>query len=92
MEEQIPETVAKERFDRLLALVQEISREKTSSLEGTIVQVLVEEENTHEEGLVTGRLDNNLIVHFRGESSLIGSMVSVRLKECKGFYYMGEQV
>lgn len=92
MEEQIPETVVKERFDRLLALVQEISREKTSSLEGTIVQVLVEEENTHEEGLVTGRLDNNLIVHFRGASSLIGSMVSVRLKECKGFYYMGEQV
>ena len=40
--------------------------------------------------LVTGRLDNNSIVHFPGDSSMIGNIYNVRLDECKGFYYMGE--
>ena len=41
--------------------------------------------------LVTGRLSNNLNVHFPGDSSLIGKIVPVKLKECKGFYYIGEK-
>ena len=40
--------------------------------------------------LRTGRLDNNSIVHFPGDSSMIGNIYNVRLDECKGFYYMGE--
>ena len=39
---------------------------------------------------VTGRLDNNLLVHFPGTEKLLGQMVKVRLNECKGFYYLGE--
>ncbi len=91
-QDQVPEDVAKERFDRLLALVQKISGEKAAQAEGSVATALVEEINAQEEGYVTGRLDNNAIVHFPGGASLIGTLVKVRLKECKGFYYMGEQV
>ena len=42
--------------------------------------------------MLTGRLDNNLLVHFKGDISLLGSIVNVRLDECKGFYYIGELV
>lgn len=45
MPDQVPEDVVKERFDRLLNLVNEISREKTKHLEGTVQSVLVEELN-----------------------------------------------
>ena len=38
---------------------------------------------------MTGRLSNNLMVHFPGDASLIGKLVPVRLTEAKGFYYMG---
>ena len=50
----------------------------------------VEEVNDHDTSLVTGRLSNNLLVHFPGSADLIGKIVNVYLAECKGFYYMGE--
>ena len=90
MENQVPEDVVKDRFDRLLALVQEIGREMSSRLQGRTLPVLVEHINEQDASLVTGRLDNNLTVHFPGDESMIGKMVPVYLKECKGFYYIGE--
>ena len=52
--------------------------------------VLVEELDEQQEGLVTGRLSNNSVVHLPGDAAMIGTIVPVHLKECKGFYYMGE--
>lgn len=92
MEEQIPEEVIKHRFDRLLEQIQRISTELAGRDTGLIKKVLVEEKNGQDETLVTGRMTNNLLVHFKGEASLIGKIVNVKLKECKGFYYIGEQV
>ena len=92
MENQIPEDVIKDRFDRLLKEVQTISAEVCCVHEGTIQPALVESMNDHDETLVTGRLSNNLLVHFKGDESLIGKIVDVHLKECKGFYYLGEMV
>ncbi|HIQ95272.1 MAG TPA: MiaB/RimO family radical SAM methylthiotransferase, partial [Candidatus Limivivens merdigallinarum] len=89
-EDQIPQEVVKDRFDRLLKEVQEISKEMSSRLQGQTVEVLVEEKNHQQEGFVTGRLSNNLLVHFKGDESLIGTLVKVYLRESKGFYYIGE--
>lgn len=92
MEEQVPTEVVKERFERLLKEVQSISAEACKIHTGSIQEVLVESVNEHDTSLVTGRMSNNLLVHFPGGSSLIGMFVSVRLKECRGFYYIGEAV
>ena len=92
MEDQIPEDVVKDRFDRLLKEVQSISAEVCSVHEGTTQPVLVESVNDHDPALVTGRLSNNILVHFPGEKELIGKIVSVRLDACKGFYYIGTRV
>ena len=35
-------------------------------------------------------MSNNILVHFPGDPSLIGTIVDVNLKECRGFYYLGE--
>ncbi len=88
--EQVPEDVVKERFDRLLKLVQDIAAKRSSRFEGMVKDVLVEEKDEHEEGYLTGRMDNNITVHFKGDESLIGSIVNVKLTEAKGFYYIGE--
>lgn len=90
MENQIPEDVVKDRFDRLLKEVQDISAEVCGVHEGTVQSVLVESINDHDDSLVTGRMSNNLLVHFPGNENLIGKIVNVHLKECKGFYYLGE--
>ena len=89
MENQVSEEVAKERFNRLLALVYEQSAKLTAKHTGTVAEVLVEEQNEQDSTLLTGRLSNNLLVHFPGDVSLIGKLVPVRLLECKGFYYIG---
>lgn len=92
MEEQIPEAVIKDRFDRLLTAVQQIAAEVSGRDLHTTQPVLVEELNDHKEGYVTGRLSNNTTVHFPGGESLIGTTVNVKLTESRGFYYMGEPV
>ena len=90
MENQVPEDVVKERFDRLLNEVQTIAGEVCAVHEGTDQEVLVESVSDHDPSLVTGRMSNNLLVHFKGTPDMIGTFVNVHLTECKGFYYIGE--
>ena len=51
MENQVPEDVVRERFDRLLNEVQAISAKICGRDVHTVQQVLVEEENDHDAGL-----------------------------------------
>ena len=92
MENQIEESIAKERFNRLITAVKEEANSVTSGMENTIQKVLVEEMNEQDSSLMTGRLSNNLLVHFKSGRDLIGQIVDVKLTECKGFYYLGELV
>lgn len=89
MDNQVPEDVIKDRFDRLLTVVQDIGRKQYDKLVGTTHSVLVENVNEKDSTLMSGRLTNNAIVHFPGDKSLIGDIVNVTLNECKGFYYIG---
>ena len=91
MENQVPEDVIKDRFARLLSLVQEQGRTQSARFTGTVQEVLFEEEN-REPGLLTGRTQHNLIVHVPGSKELIGQYRQVRLDTCKGFYYFGHLV
>ncbi len=90
MENQVPEEMIREGFDRLLKVVQDTAKERVSRLQGQTLEALVEEVNEQDNRLLTGRLSNNTIVHFEGDKSLIGQIVPVYLKECHGFYYLGE--
>lgn len=90
MDNQVPEDVVKDRFNRLLEVVNEVSHEHIKRYEGKDMDVLVEGIDDHEEGYVTGRMTNNILVHFKADESLIGKIVTVHLDECKGFYYMGK--
>jgi tRNA-2-methylthio-N6-dimethylallyladenosine synthase len=92
MDEQITEEVIKDRFDRLLKEVQQISREMSKRHLNTIHEILVEDRNDQNSELMTGRMSNNILVHFKGDESMIGKILNVHLTECKGFYYLGEVV
>ena len=92
MENQVPETIVKRRFDRLLKEVQAIAAEKAEALTGQVQEVLVESINHQDSSLVTGRLSNNSVVHLPGDADLVGRIVPVRLEECRGFYYYGKEI
>ena len=89
MENQVPEEVIKEGFDKLLKVVQDTAKERARLLQGQTLEALVEEVNEHDPSLMTGRLSNNMLVHFPADPSLIGKLVMVSLDECHGFYYTG---
>ncbi len=88
-ESQVPEEIAKERFQRLLSRVQKIGAEQSERYTGKVYPVLAEEINRQDPSLLTGRLPNNSVVHFKADASLIGCIVPVKLDQCKGFYYVG---
>ncbi len=92
MPDQVPKEVVKERFSRLLDLVQKIGAEESGRDVGRTLPALVEGLDAATPGRVTGRLGNNVMVHFPGDASLIGQIVDVHLKEVHGFYYIGEKV
>ncbi len=90
--EQVPEDVVRTGFDRVLKTVQDTARERAARYQGMVMDALVEEVNENDETLVTGRLSNNMLVHFPGGAELVGQIVDVSLDECHGFYYMGHRV
>ncbi len=92
MENQVPEEVVKVRFNKLLKEVQTISAQRAERLTGQVQTILVEEVNSQDPSLVTGRLGNNSVVHIPGDASMIGTFVDVTLEECKGFYYYGKPI
>ena len=98
--ERIPEGMTKEeyhrriqeRFDRVLKEVQESAKMRAARLAGECVQVLVEGVNAKDAALLTGRMSNNMLVHFPGDETLVGSMTDVMLDNCMGFYYTGHAI
>ena len=87
-EDQVPEEVMTERFNRLLETVKESSGCNDDLAEKTM-DVLVEGKNEKLEGYLSGRLSNNMLVHFKGDEDLIGKIIDVHIDESKGFYYFG---
>ncbi|MDR1017390.1 MAG: tRNA (N6-isopentenyl adenosine(37)-C2)-methylthiotransferase MiaB [Lachnospiraceae bacterium] len=92
MENQVDEDIIKDRFNRLLKEVSQIGNEETCKYQGKTYEALVEGISEHDPSLASGRLSNNVLVHFKGNSELIGQYVNVSLDECKGFYFMGSLV
>ncbi|TCT14996.1 tRNA-2-methylthio-N6-dimethylallyladenosine synthase [Natranaerovirga pectinivora] len=91
LEEQVPEDIVKDRFNRLLETLHPSVNKKAKEQVGKTVKVLVEELNGQGDGLVTGRLSSNHLVHLKGDKDLIGKIIDVKILEAKNFYLIGEQ-
>lgn len=92
MPDTVPAETVRENFDRLLKVVQDTARKRAARMQGQVMEALVEEVNEQDGSLMTGRLSNNMLVHFPADSGLIGRFVDVSLDVCHGFYYTGHIV
>lgn len=90
MENQIPEEIKHERFDRLKALVESQIEENNQKYIGTIQKVLVEGTSKNNDEMLTGRTDSNKVVIFEGNGSLIGSMVELEIVSEHMWYLKGK--
>ena len=92
MENQVDEETAHQRFDRLLAELNPRIHDLHESLVGQVLDVLVEEESRQGQGMVSGRTEQNTLVHFAAGPESIGQIVPVRLTQNKTFYFIGERI
>ncbi len=92
MENQVPEDVVKDRFDRMLDVLNPIVHEVHQEQVGKVMTVFAEETSKQDKSILTGRADNNMLVHFPGTEDLIGQMISVKIIDNKTFYLIGERI
>ena len=91
-ENQIPEEVKHQRFNRLVDAVNTNSAKKNAAYEGRIEKVLVEGLSKKNENTLTGRTEGFKLVDFEGDSSYIGQIVNVEITEGKTFSLKGKMV
>ena len=89
MPEQLPKAVVQERFDRLVALQEEISLERMREQVGTTVEVLVE--GIGRKGRVQGRTRTNRVVHLAGAHDP-GTFLAARIVAAHPHHLDGELV
>lgn len=92
MENQVPEEVKHERFDRLKQLVESQIAENNQKYVGTIQKVLVEGPSKNNPELLTGRTDSNKVVIFEGAPELKDKIIDLRIVSEHMWYLKGEIV
>ena len=90
MEEQIPQEVKSERFERMLALQNEISLESNKPLENKKLRVLCDGPSKNNREVYSGRTEGGKIVFFEGEEKDIGHFLNVKIERADTFALYGK--
>ena len=88
-EDQIPEEVKHERFDRLVELVNAHSLKKNQALVGRTFEVMAEGASKRDPRAQSGRTDGFKLVNFVGEPVAPGTLVDVTITGAKTFSLEG---
>lgn len=88
-EDQIPEEIKHERFNRLVELVNEISARKNAAYVGKTVKVLVDGPSKNNSAALGGRTEGFKLINFEGPQDLIGKLVDVEVTAGKTFSLEG---
>lgn len=79
-----------ENFNKLLEVQNEISKRKNEAYVGRVEKVLVDGVSKNDETTLSGRCDSSKIVNFKGDKSLIGKYIDVRITEARTWSLNGE--
>jgi tRNA-2-methylthio-N6-dimethylallyladenosine synthase len=90
MENQIPEQIKKERFERLTELQNEISKRKNEAMIGKTVRVLVDGKSKNNDKIYTSRTEGNKIVHFEADKDYTGQFINLKIIRTDTFALYGE--
>lgn len=88
-EEQVPEEIKHQRFNRLVDNLNDITAVKNKACEGKLENVLVEGTSKTNPDMFTGRTESSKIVNFEGTAQMVGEIVKVRIMEGKTFSLFG---
>ncbi len=92
MECQIPDDIKGERFNRLLAVQNDIALEKNKPMEGMTIRILCDGPSKNNDDVYSGRTEGNKIVLFEGDESDIGKFVELKIVRAETFALYGEKI
>lgn len=92
MEDSVDADVKRSWLPELQNLQNQITAERHQNMVGREVEVLVESVDKKKSGFLEGRTRTNYIIHFPGESALIGQMVRVKLINSRSIHLIGKMV
>ena len=90
--DQVPKDVASRRFQELLDVIYPIFNENNKKEEGKVHKVIVETVSKNNEEMLSGRTFSNKLIHFKGDKSLIGQVVEVKVTDHTSFTLEGDIV
>ena len=90
--EQVPEDVAHERLYKLNELINEGYKKGSMRFLNTIQKVLIEGESKNDPNMLMGYNENGKLINVKGDKSLIGKIVNVKVTEAKTWSLDGEYV
>jgi tRNA-2-methylthio-N6-dimethylallyladenosine synthase len=77
----VPTNIKKQRLTQLQARINEMTSAISQSMVGTVQRILVEHPSRKNPQQIAGRTENNRIVNFTADSSLIGNFIDVKITE-----------
>lgn len=92
MENQIPENIKHERFNRLKTLFEEQVDLNNKKYIGTTQKILVEGVSKNNEKMLTGRTNSNKVVILEGPKEFIGKVINVKIISDHKWYLKGEKI
>ncbi|MDD7398524.1 MAG: tRNA (N6-isopentenyl adenosine(37)-C2)-methylthiotransferase MiaB [Firmicutes bacterium] len=90
--EQLPYSVKQARIMELIKIQNQITKELSKEYKGNVYEILVEDVQPKSEGYVCGRTESGRLVSFKGDKSLIGSFVNVKIETAKSASLFGSIV
>ena len=92
MEDQVEESVKKERLNKLMAVQNEISLEINEKLRGRTMEIMVEGPSKNDASVWMGRTRTNKIVLFPHDGEQAGDFIDVKITHPQTWVLKGEKV
>ncbi|MEA2016573.1 MAG: tRNA (N6-isopentenyl adenosine(37)-C2)-methylthiotransferase MiaB [Actinomycetota bacterium] len=92
MDDYISYTDKKRWFNELVEVQNRISYEENNKFIGNKYKVLVEVISRKNPEILSGRMENNIIVNFKGTKNLVGKLAYVYITGARTFYLTGETI
>ena len=84
---------AKTKSNRFIELVKHLEKhivDYTNKMVGNVYDILVDGPSKTDEGMMSGYTETNKIVHFKGDISMIGKIIKVKITESHTYSLIGE--
>jgi len=90
MEDNVPLEEKKERLQRLNKVVNKYMQMQNERFDGEIVNVLVDGPSKKDKSVLSGYSQHNKLVNFKGDESLIGKIIPIKITKVKTWSLEGE--